>query len=132
MQLHLFGASDLPNMDGFFGKSDPYCIVTMAAEKIMTTKVLSGQLNPMWNKSTTFQWDGMNDIIFTIKDSDFFTADDWIAQYIMSKEDALQGFNGMKKLTINPKYDRGGINSPQIIVKIGEPWDTCCGGCSIM
>mmetsp|Transcript_121476 Transcript_121476/g.234303 ORF Transcript_121476/g.234303 Transcript_121476/m.234303 type:complete len:135 (+) Transcript_121476:81-485(+) len=129
--LTLIGAMDLPNTDGGMGKSDPYCKVTMGASEVMKTKSVRNNLNPAWGMTKVIQWDGLNDIIFTVMDSDFFTKDDFMAQFILPKSQIHQGLMGTFPMQVPPKF--AGRFSPQITIRIAVGSETgCCGGCSVM
>mmetsp|Transcript_26290 Transcript_26290/g.45712 ORF Transcript_26290/g.45712 Transcript_26290/m.45712 type:complete len:312 (-) Transcript_26290:115-1050(-) len=101
--LTVLAAMDLPNTDAM-GKSDPYCTVTMGGTKLFSTPSRSGTLNPSWGTTKQIHWDGMNDLIFTILDSDLFTKDDWMAQYILTKDEIPQGVSGTFPLQVQEKF----------------------------
>mmetsp|Transcript_58765 Transcript_58765/g.102328 ORF Transcript_58765/g.102328 Transcript_58765/m.102328 type:complete len:135 (-) Transcript_58765:29-433(-) len=129
--ITLMGAMDLPNTDGGMGKSDPYCKVTMGAQQLMKTKTVKNNLNPTWGLTKVIQWDGLNDIIFTVMDSDFFTKDDFMAQFVLTKDQIPQGCRGTFPMQTPPQFK--GTCTPQITfkVEIGAEGG-CCGGCSVM
>mmetsp|Transcript_63638 Transcript_63638/g.110915 ORF Transcript_63638/g.110915 Transcript_63638/m.110915 type:complete len:134 (-) Transcript_63638:86-487(-) len=128
--LTLIGAMDLPNTDGGMGKSDPYCKVTMGASEVMKTKSVRNNLNPAWGMTKVIQWDGLNDIIFTVMDSDFFTKDDFMCQFILPKTQIPQGTQGTFPMQLSPKFR--GTCTPQITIKLAIGAEGCCGGCSVM
>lgn len=131
LEITLIGAMDLPNTDGGMGKSDPYCKVTMGGVELMRTKTVNNDLNPSWGMTKVVQWDGLNDIIFTVMDSDFFTKDDFMAQFILPKSKVCQGLMGTFPMQVPPNL--AGRCSPQITIRIAVGSETgCCGSCSLM
>mmetsp|Transcript_109650 Transcript_109650/g.189714 ORF Transcript_109650/g.189714 Transcript_109650/m.189714 type:complete len:490 (+) Transcript_109650:3-1472(+) len=60
----------------------------------------------------------MNDIMFTIMDKDLFTKDDFMAQYVLPKENVPQGISGDFALTVNPQFVTPGMKEPQITLMV--------------
>uniref|UniRef100_A0A7S1LNZ3 C2 domain-containing protein n=1 Tax=Alexandrium catenella TaxID=2925 RepID=A0A7S1LNZ3_ALECA len=132
IQIQIVNGMDLPNMDGL-DKTDGYVKVTMGGTEVMKTKVINNNLNPVWNATATVKWDGINDLIFTVWDSDLFTRDDWIGQYILSKGHIRAGFKGTVPLNVGKKVKKGSASThPSIQIKVAPPDSGCCGGCSVM
>lgn len=53
VDLQVIKATDVPNVDGIFDKSDPYCEVHVG-ESMCKTQVIENDLNPVWNKDMNF------------------------------------------------------------------------------
>lgn len=130
LEVTVLGAIDLPNVESMGGKNDPYCKVVMGGEKVFKTSVDKNTIDPAWGETGQFEWDGFNDLIFIIMDDDFFTKDDFIAQYIVPKEKLMQGVKGSYPLQVMPKYYVAGLNQAQITFKVGPAPEKGCG-CSI-
>mmetsp|Transcript_108775 Transcript_108775/g.198075 ORF Transcript_108775/g.198075 Transcript_108775/m.198075 type:complete len:132 (+) Transcript_108775:75-470(+) len=121
----ILGAMDLPNLDGPFDKSDPYCRVTMGGTELFKTPTKNNTLNPTWGTTQVITWDGINDLIFTIMDSDFFTKDDWMGQYILPKDQIPKGAKGSFPVQVHQRFAKRGME-PQITLKVEEFAECCC------
>mmetsp|Transcript_45143 Transcript_45143/g.84475 ORF Transcript_45143/g.84475 Transcript_45143/m.84475 type:complete len:546 (+) Transcript_45143:120-1757(+) len=131
-EVTILGAMDLPNTDGGMGKSDPYCKVSMGGAVLFSTGSQTNNLNPTWGTKKAINWDGMNDIIFTIMDKDLFTRDDFMAQYVLPKEKVPQGISGSFTLEVPPQHRTPGMKEPQITLMVSPAGEAgCCAGCSI-
>jgi hypothetical protein len=131
----IIGAFDLPNLDaGPGGKSDPYVRVTMGSEQVLRTNTVSNNLNPSWGYVKTINWDGINDLVFAVFDSDLFTKDDWMGQLVLPAAKLPNGVNDTFPLQVHQKYQKSGMSTPTITVKVerGATETSCCAGCSVM
>jgi len=70
VSLTVCEAKNLPKMDRF-GQSDPFCVVHLGAKEVKT-KVISKNLNPVWNQTWDFEvFDYDNDrFVFEVFDQD--------------------------------------------------------------
>ncbi|RMX57790.1 hypothetical protein pdam_00006779 [Pocillopora damicornis] len=71
-------ASNLPNVDKFSGKSDPYVIVSFQGQE-QRTDVIKDNLNPEWNKEFEYDLNGkelsaQETLLFKVKDWEKITA----------------------------------------------------------
>mmetsp|Transcript_48467 Transcript_48467/g.109089 ORF Transcript_48467/g.109089 Transcript_48467/m.109089 type:complete len:135 (+) Transcript_48467:88-492(+) len=131
VEVHVIGAFDLPNMDGPFDKTDAYVRCTMGGKQVFRTKTINNKECPVWDEKHRFEWDGINDLIFSVWDSDTFTADDWIGQYKVNTNAVRAGFKGTVNLTMSPKVRAR--KQPTLTLKVCGPGkDSCCGGCEVM
>eukprot|EP01084_Bolivina_argentea_P164177 285464_1 len=68
-----------------FGKSDPYCIVSIdnGAQKQQKTKVIDKTVNPVWNESFNFYAfiDKPQHLTFEVFDYDMLSKDDFLGSY---------------------------------------------------
>mmetsp|Transcript_37378 Transcript_37378/g.103941 ORF Transcript_37378/g.103941 Transcript_37378/m.103941 type:complete len:133 (-) Transcript_37378:74-472(-) len=129
IQVFVVSAMDLPNTD-VLSKTDAYCRVTMGGTEVLKTKVVNNNLNPVWDAKKFVQWDGINDLIFSIWDSDTFTSDDWVGQYILTKSHVQNGYKGTVPLNMGKRYRRS--KNATLTIKVAPPDSACCGGCSVM
>ena len=74
--IHLLSAKQLARMD-VLGSSDPYCILQIG-QQTMKSKVIKNNLNPNWNETLMFSWDGISPLIINVMDKDRFKQDDHI------------------------------------------------------
>eukprot|EP00408_Alexandrium_pacificum_P013729 CAMPEP_0171236122 /NCGR_PEP_ID=MMETSP0790-20130122/42291_1 /TAXON_ID=2925 /ORGANISM="Alexandrium catenella, Strain OF101" /LENGTH=124 /DNA_ID=CAMNT_0011702439 /DNA_START=90 /DNA_END=461 /DNA_ORIENTATION=+ len=118
-QVHVVNGMDLPNMD-FLDKTDAYVKVSMGGTEVLKTKVIDNNLNPVWNERASFKWDGINDLIFTVWDSDLLTADDWVGQYVLHKGYIKAGFKGTVPLNVGGKFKKG-TKQPTITIRLVAP-----------
>lgn len=129
----VLAAMNLPNTDAM-DKSDPYCKVSMGSTELFRTPSKRNKLNPTWGTMRVIDWDGMNDLMFSIYDKDFFTKDDFMAQYQLPKEKIVQSIQGQFPLTVAPQFaSKVPPGFQPVIVLSVVPGDQlgCCGECSI-
>ncbi len=85
--MKLKSCKNLINADTF-DFSDPY--VTMSVGKqTMKSRVIMDSLNPVWNQTLSFSWDGYSDLIATVLDKDTFGKDDHLGKVTVNLRQAL-------------------------------------------
>eukprot|EP00415_Alexandrium_ostenfeldii_P000475 UN0475 len=112
----------------FLDKTDAYVKVTMGGKEVMKTKVIDNNLSPVWDAKAAVHWDGINDLIFTVMDSDLFTSDDCVGQYVLTKGHIRQGFKGTVPLDVSKRF-KGGVKQPSLTIRV-VPGDVL--SCSVM
>lgn len=76
VNMVVVSASDLPNADGLFDKTDPYCEVTVGSVTDRT-ETIQNDLNPVWNKRMSFFVPHKPDkVLLQMKDEDDLSKDD--------------------------------------------------------
>jgi hypothetical protein len=133
LTVSVLAAMDLPNTDSF-GKSDPYVRVAMGGQILFNTHSVSNNLNPTWSYSKVINWDGFNDLIFSVFDKDLITKDDWMGQFVLTKDQiARGGVNNTFPLQVKDVHKKGGLSAATITIKVeAGGTDSCCAGCSVM
>ena len=79
LNLRVVEARELPRMDGAFGKSDPYCIITLSGSPAtQRTNVLNNTLSPQWNQTFAFpiEYPTTRSLNILIRDKDVSFDDD--------------------------------------------------------
>mmetsp|Transcript_911 Transcript_911/g.1246 ORF Transcript_911/g.1246 Transcript_911/m.1246 type:complete len:280 (-) Transcript_911:260-1099(-) len=80
INMVVIGAKDIRNADGFMGKSDPYCEVTVG-DITDKTAVINNDLNPVWNdKMKFFVAEKPNEMTLRLMDHDDIGKNDLIAE----------------------------------------------------
>lgn len=69
-------ATNLKDKD-WFGKQDPYCLLTVGGQTLRSKTATDGGKNPVWNQTFKFNLINENDLVITCKDEDV-SADDLI------------------------------------------------------
>lgn len=69
-------ATNLKDKD-WFGKQDPYCLLTVGGQTLRSRTATDGGKNPVWNQTFKFNVINENDLTITCKDEDV-SADDVI------------------------------------------------------
>lgn len=77
MAITLEFAKDLKDCD-WFGKQDPYAMVTCGTQHYRSRTHIDGGRHPVWNETFEFNVINENEIVVTIMDEDTLTRDDTI------------------------------------------------------
>lgn len=80
LEVHLICGKDMKNVE-FFGKNDPYALVSYKNQDQKSKTLEGGGSDPVWDQSFFFEVDdGAADVIIKIFDEDEHSADDAIGE----------------------------------------------------
>lgn len=83
LQVTVEFAKDLADKD-WFGKQDPYCLLSIGNQKVRSRTHIDGGRNPVWNDTFRFTVVNENTVTITLMDEDTLSNDDWIGTATIS------------------------------------------------
>ncbi|KAH7283134.1 hypothetical protein KP509_35G063200 [Ceratopteris richardii] len=90
LEVHLHGGKGIKNVE-FFGKNDPYAIISYKTQDQKSKTLEGGGSDPVWDQSFFFQVeDDTSEVIVKIFDEDKRTADDPIGEAKIPFENVLE------------------------------------------
>eukprot|EP01080_Neovahlkampfia_damariscottae_P007105 gene7105-11268_t len=94
-RIHVVEADDVPKMDAFGGKSDPFVEIELGG-KFKKTSTKNNSDQPIWNEKFELPFEKMSDEInFALYDSDGISSNDLIAKVSVPVSDLKPGPNDM-------------------------------------
>ncbi|XP_009408144.2 elicitor-responsive protein 3 [Musa acuminata AAA Group] len=80
LEVLLVSAKGLEDVD-FFGKMDPYAVLTYRSQEQKSSTASGAGSNPEWNETFVFNVsDNVSELIVKIMDSDTFSKDDFVGE----------------------------------------------------
>ncbi|KAJ7542934.1 hypothetical protein O6H91_09G018700 [Diphasiastrum complanatum] len=90
LEVLLYGGFGLKNTD-FFGKSDPYAVISCRRQILRSETARNQGSKPVWNQAFQFvvEEGPVTELVVKIYDEDRFTSDDFVGSIKISLEEVL-------------------------------------------
>ncbi|XP_015759468.1 PREDICTED: myoferlin-like [Acropora digitifera] len=141
LKVEVTGATNLPDVDKFSGKSDPYAVVRFQGQE-QKTDVREDELNPTWNKEFQYDLNGQKlspqeTLLIKVKDYEKIAPNRLLGSATVPLKNLVRSKNNSLKIEVGlldgeqrptlVSYHPGMIAFP--LSSVGEPFSFyVCGG----